>query len=1744
MSWYKKPSNVTRFIYGNIGTLPRAYGEGEYKMDECTDAIGDGNAVFYCEINRSDDKQVVQDANKIYRASKKPWTYTHNINNKNINRDKYNYPGGVAMTLDNDLSKYIYAKGFDKRALGRWQWVTIQGKETYTTFINIYRATSSQATYEYQLARIRDDWTNAKNASSLTDLNGSDDLMDLWDADLQELLEDKMSIGSVIIGGDFNDNLHDSNCRTQKFMTGLGLDDAFSRYQSLPPHTFQGGSNRRVDGIFTNIDIIGAGYLSFDNSPADHMWMFLDINWSDITGHHNINPIRGAVTHKATSKIPSVQEAFNKLLEEQVRTHRLDDKLAILQHDIKQGEHNIGKALDSIARQAFDIVAHADKKCRKVVQGSIPFSPKLKKARQRIKMFKLIRARIIQRNKRPKLRRIQRLANSIGYQGNIKDTDLSNVLSLLQKAKESYKSIKPNAPELRKKFLTNLAREKSAREGGDEVKHLKVILHQERQKSMHRKNKAAVGKIRGASLIAVEREENGNRTRIVDKSEIEDAIIQAHEEKMMAANYSPLRQLPFNSLLGEHGDFGLWKKVFQGQIKIPFQIERPVQLWYERITSQMPLQDNNSQNNRIEWTPKEYFEGWRKMKEGTGSGPGPSFPHMKCIEAESRAGFLFSNLALLPIQTGIVPSPWLEAIETCIPKKTTDLRPSKLRRITLFTSQLNHNKKIIGKKMMENGEANAFLAPEQYGSRKQKSASQHAANKKLVLDLMRIQKLTGIYVANDAKGCYDRILFVVAYLTMRHMGIPHDACVFSISCLMNMKYYVRTGYGKSTNSYGGDDTLNKWGYRLHGIGQGSGDGPALWAGISSPLFDILRDQGFGFNLMSSITGHNLKLAGFGFVDDTDYLQILTPTQSKEQLLPLATQGLSLWEGLIRTTGGAIEPSKSDWVWIEQQWNPTNGRWMYCPKDDSRRLAVRDTIGEITPLLQFSCHESRETLGIKQSPDGSEFGQIDHMKNKAKRWCSRLAVGGLSHMQTRHAFFTTLHATLSYPLQVTTLNKKECKDVQNTYMPKLLPRCGIIRTAAKEIVYGPTNLGGLGFPDLHIQQLSSHINSLIQYGSSASITGQLIRSVIEATTLELGIGIDIFKCITKDHPWVSWTWIWRTIRDLQMYNISVQYPFPNLTLHRQSDKYIMQELKRKHGNKLDHTEWRKINRVRMFLRVTTISDISKSCGTQLQPNILTATTTPSCSGNLYHWGPLLDAPHRSDIALWERIVRQTFTDGTSTRLLPPLCMGAWFRSALSLYPWLRTTDGNLQVNNNSSIRIYTPIAANRARRRKAFRPLPRHPTTTALPTGSPVDVDHEENGNIFVVNNPISQVNILDNSNNNEYITPWPLAQKFGDQTTEQHLCSEIQLGTAKLVTDGSFKYLQSSSAYMTIDAKWGGGNIVPGSITDQSAYRGECGGFLGLLMRINSICNNNNITSGSCQVGIDCQGAIDSIQKLKYLEDVPALSRCQDILHLIKYHMHKSPITWEFIKVKAHQDQSKAWNDLNEWEQANSHVDLLAKGYLEDWYKEGRPPINDKVEGSRWQFFLEGNNISNDHRPQILHHTWGKKLKSHWIKRLKCHNAGQINESSIDWISFQYMMKTSESHVTQFRTKHMAHISATGVNMVRRRERTHDTCPRCGSKEDNFHISTKCTGEEVQEEVDDLLPDIESFILQKNLRVFATYIIDSIKCYRNDEEVQLPEETSVWYTPLSHQLALGPHSVTWGMFHTSIHTVIINEGME
>jgi hypothetical protein len=100
---------------------------------------------------------------------------------------------------------------------------------------------------------------------------------------------------------------------------------------------------------------------------------------------------------------------------------------------------------------------------------------------------------------------------------------------------------------------------------------------------------------------------------------------------------------------------------------------------------------------------------------------------------------------------------------------------------------------------------------------------------------MRQSGTAAIYIANDAKSCYDRIILLVAYLTMRNFGIPATVAQSTIYTILNMKYYIRTSYGDSLVYYGGE----RWEEKPHGCGQGNGYGPALWAYISSPLLTIL-----------------------------------------------------------------------------------------------------------------------------------------------------------------------------------------------------------------------------------------------------------------------------------------------------------------------------------------------------------------------------------------------------------------------------------------------------------------------------------------------------------------------------------------------------------------------------------------------------------------------------------------------------------------------------------------------------------------------------------------------------------------------------------------------------------------------------------------------------------------------------------------------------------------------------------------
>ena len=202
-----------------------------------------------------------------------------------------------------------------------------------------------------------------------------------------------------------------------------------------------------------------------------------------------------------------------------------------------------------------------------------------------------------------------------------------------------------------------------------------------------------------------------------------------------------------------------------------------------------------------------------------------------------------------------------------------------------------------------------------------------------------------IYIANDATSCYDRILLMVAYLTMRNYGIPQYAAQSSIETIFEMEHFIRTAYGDSEDYYGGA----QWEVRPHRVGQGNGYAPAIWAGISSLLLKAMRDKGYGTRITSPISRVFLHMAGYSFVDGTDLIETSKPNETWEDLFQRTQQGLELWECLLRTTGGAIEPTQSHWVQIFHHWKSEKAS-LEKPKPEET-LRLRDPDGNIMHLEQ-------------------------------------------------------------------------------------------------------------------------------------------------------------------------------------------------------------------------------------------------------------------------------------------------------------------------------------------------------------------------------------------------------------------------------------------------------------------------------------------------------------------------------------------------------------------------------------------------------------------------------------------------------------------------------------------------------------------------------------------------------------------------------------------------------------------------
>ncbi len=200
-------------------------------------------------------------------------------------------------------------------------------------------------------------------------------------------------------------------------------------------------------------------------------------------------------------------------------------------------------------------------------------------------------------------------------------------------------------------------------------------------------------------------------------------------------------------------------------------------------------------------TYEEYKRSWEIAQETMASSPSEvHFGHYIAGIAEDTVRKLNTILANVWLLSGMAPERWKQMLNMMLEKLTGNNNVKKFRIIMLFKADFNDNNKWIGRVTMQLAENNNLLAPEQYGSRKNKAAITQCLNKRLFYDYHQFTQHPAVVCLNNAKSCYDQIVLIIAALSLCHLGAPHSAVRSMIQMLAHLNHHVCMAFGSSQSS--------------------------------------------------------------------------------------------------------------------------------------------------------------------------------------------------------------------------------------------------------------------------------------------------------------------------------------------------------------------------------------------------------------------------------------------------------------------------------------------------------------------------------------------------------------------------------------------------------------------------------------------------------------------------------------------------------------------------------------------------------------------------------------------------------------------------------------------------------------------------------------------------------------------------------------------------------------------------------
>jgi len=335
---------------------------------------------------------------------------------------------------------------------------------------------------------------------------------------------------------DANENIYTK--RIGKALTdadGLNMQEVVSEFtgKQLGATYFRG--SQPIDGVWAtqDIDVVGApGY-----GMGDHRVFLIDFTLVSMVGATPPR-VKRATSRRLTTKMPGVVEKYNNILERELQRHNVDEDHRKAYYATTKEEAD--KALASSDRKSKQGMAHAEKKCRKIKSGRIPYSPESAVWIKRKNVYKtLLRYRA---GKKVNRRNLKRSCRRINIQSPFHLT-VAEIKAKLRICEEKCEHFRLHGQVYRKKHLHRRA--EAARSRGDEEaeRNILAMIRRERDRAFWRKLNYKLGKSKkGGSIRTVQvMDEAGDVTEHDTQEAVENAIFEGiHNQRFYLAGESPI----------------------------------------------------------------------------------------------------------------------------------------------------------------------------------------------------------------------------------------------------------------------------------------------------------------------------------------------------------------------------------------------------------------------------------------------------------------------------------------------------------------------------------------------------------------------------------------------------------------------------------------------------------------------------------------------------------------------------------------------------------------------------------------------------------------------------------------------------------------------------------------------------------------------------------------------------------------------------------------------------------------------------------------------------------------------------------------------------------------------------------------------------------------------------------------------------------------------------------------------------